>query len=74
MHQRVVLAYQKAFNRLEKWANRNFMKFNKGKCKFLNLGRNIPFRQRRLEASWLESSFAEKVLGVLVDTKLTISQ
>ena len=48
---------------LEKWANRNLMKFNKGKCKVLFLGRNNSMLQDRLEAD-LESSFVEKVLGL----------
>ncbi|KAK4825285.1 hypothetical protein QYF61_026130 [Mycteria americana] len=50
------------------------MKFNKGKCKVLHLGRNNPIHQYGLEADCLESSFAEKALGVLVDAKSKISQ
>ncbi|GAB0208382.1 hypothetical protein GRJ2_003303900 [Grus japonensis] len=60
-------------NRLEKWTDRNLMKFNK-KCKVLHLGRNNPRHKYMPWATQLESSSAEKNLGVLVDTKLNMSQ
>jgi len=60
--------------RLESWAERNLMKFSKGKCRILHLGRNNPMHQYRLRADLLQSSSVERDLRVLVDDRLTISQ
>ncbi|GAB0179396.1 mitochondrial enolase superfamily member 1 [Grus japonensis] len=49
------------------------MKFNRGKCRVLHLGRNNPKHQYRLGVDLLEISSVEKDLVVLMD-KLTISQ
>ncbi|PKU41603.1 rna-directed dna polymerase from mobile element jockey-like [Limosa lapponica baueri] len=65
---------QRDLDRLERWAERNLMKFNQGKCRVLYLGRNNPMHQYKLGADMLESSSVEKVLGVLVDNRMTMSQ
>ncbi|PKU42738.1 reverse hypothetical protein [Limosa lapponica baueri] len=65
---------QQDLDRLESWAERNLMKFNKGKRRVLHLGRSNPKHQYRLGADLLESSFEEKDLGVLASNRMTMSQ
>jgi len=50
------------------------MKFSKGRCKVLHVGRSKPTYRYILGADQLGSSFVEKALGVLVGTKLTMRQ
>ncbi|KAJ7424196.1 hypothetical protein BTVI_07374 [Pitangus sulphuratus] len=58
----------------ERWAEKNNLKFNRGKYGVLHLGRSNVRHQHRLGADLLENSSVEKDLGVLVNNKLFTSQ
>ncbi|RMC12613.1 hypothetical protein DUI87_10136 [Hirundo rustica rustica] len=67
-------ALQKDLNRLGRWTGRNLLKCCKGRCRVLHLGRKNPRHQYRLGNNLLESNSVEKDLGVLVDSKPSMSQ
>lgn len=68
------VATQKYFNRLEKWADRNFMKFNIDKFKLLHLGWNNSMKKDRLAADRLGNSSAWKDSRKQVDKLATYHQ
>ncbi|TRZ17407.1 hypothetical protein HGM15179_009710 [Zosterops borbonicus] len=59
-------ALQRHLDRLETWAEKNNLKFIKGKSRVLQLGRNEPLHLYRPRTDLLGSSLVGKDLGILV--------
>jgi len=66
-------AIQRDLEGLEEWTDGNLMKFSQRNCRVLPLERNSCRYWDILGVTKLESSLAEKDLGVLVDVKLNMS-
>ncbi|NWQ64897.1 PIGG transferase, partial [Neopipo cinnamomea] len=56
-------AIQRYLDRLEKWANRNLLRFSKGKCQTLHLERNNPVHRNGFDPGYEHFKIAEKSHG-----------
>ena len=63
---------QQDLDRLQGWANKNRMGFNTDKCRVLHLGSRNRQHTYSLGNSLLESTVAERDLGVIIDSKMNM--
>lgn len=59
---------------MDGWAEDNFRRFSEAKCQVLHLSHNNPTQHTRFQEEWLGSCLAEKYLGMLVKSQLTMIQ
>lgn len=67
-------AVQRDLKRLEEWADRNFMKFNMGRCRALHLGMKTSLKQCRQETDLWVTALWQRLWGPHGYSHLNMSQ
>ncbi|TRZ09279.1 hypothetical protein HGM15179_017832 [Zosterops borbonicus] len=67
-------ALQRDLEQLGQWVESNKMKFNESKCRVMHFGHNNLLQCYKLGTVWLDSAQEERDLGVLVSSRLNMSQ
>ena len=67
-------ALQRDLTRVQEWAKRWKMEFNIGKCKIMHIGKKNPKNVYGMEGTELETTRAERDLGVTIDDQLDLGK
>ena len=60
-------------NKVTEWFFENYMVLNAGKCHFMCLGKNTENETFTFKDTIMSNSKEEKILGVIIDNRLTFS-
>ena len=67
-------ALQRDLTRVQEWADKWKMKFNVGKCKIMHIGNKNPRKVYEMGGTELQTTSAERDLGVTLDDKLDLGK
>ena len=67
-------ALQRDLTRVQEWADKWKMEFNVGKCKIMHIGNKNPRKMYEMGGTELQTTSAERDLGVTLDDKLDLGK